>query len=1168
MRINAVFLTLCLLLLAQPVMSIQANQLSNLPLSLGEQVKPNVLFLLDDSGSMESEIRLTPGALAITDYRLHEKTGSDDERNIGAAYNKYDTWTVAEQSNGPDRCYASHRELLRLCKGYNALAFDPQLSYKPWFGFTDADINAALLYPTEKGPDKVANTQTVDLQALPSGGSLFSVDPLQRGYGYVRWDDAAKLGSFEQGECGELSGFSDVKIDNSHFMPVGLMSQKEKQNYANWFVYHRKPRFVVTASMLDLIHQTNLRVGLATINNDADVATEIKDTVDNVGLATAHKQALLEAIVELGQNKMTPLRRSLENAGRYYWGKSVDKSFVSDSTAPPSPILSAQEGGACQHNYTVLITDAAANEGDVPRYEGDYGNADGDINQPYAGYPYADAYSGSLADIAMHFYAADMSALANKVRSKNPADNNPGQHMLTYSIAFALPGAITGPLPSATSSSDGKISWINVPLTWPRPAVTAEDKSAVDDLLHAALNGRGSFYAALSPKAVQAGLHAMVESILNHSELASAPAVLNASSCKYGSYIYQSSFFPQHWSGDLRAFMLSGGKNTAATGEPLFSAAELLKNRLAAPQLGHTDRRIVTYNGVKGVAFRAPKNLNTLSENELSAAQLADLRFGQVAEQKYIEAIVAWIRGDNSDTRFRARSGAYVLGDIVHSIPQFVAKPEQPYPNHIESASVPYQAFVTANIGRPGIIYVGANDGMLHAFDADTGEELFAYIPGLVFSDKNKRGLHWLADPEYTHKAYVDATPTIADVVIDRQWRTYLVGALGAGGRGLYVLDITNPESFSSEQQVARAIKNEFIDDKLGYGFSRPQLTKLNNGEWAAIFGNGYGNDAESGGDGQAYLYVLYLDGRAESDGNRSFRRIATGLGPASNSACADIKKCNGLSSPTLIDLNSDAIVDRVYAGDLYGNMWAFDLSSPDASQWQVAHTKNGKPQPLFSTCNSNGPCMSADQPITVAPAVVGHAEKGAADTEPNTFVLFGTGQYLTQADINNDHTQSFYGVWDSGVGGLSPNNLQRQTISQASVAIPYRRLSNHAVDYSKAKGWRMDLPASGERVFVNPVAVGELILFASWSPNNEKCERGGQGHLMAAGIFSGTTPSFQVFNYDVAQASVTLDQLPLDLLFSDSKAFVPGRDGDINVVETLVSPKTKSRRVNWSILR
>jgi type IV pilus assembly protein PilY1 len=313
---------------------------------------------------------------------------------------------------------------------------------------------------------------------------------------------------------------------------------------------------------------------------------------------------------------------------------------------------------------------------------------------------------------------------------------------------------------------------------------------------------------------------------------------------------------------------------------------------------------------------------------------------------------------------FRDRKQRY-LGAIVNSSPQFVSVPDERYPDTIEGSlpSERYSTFKTAQSTRTPMVYVGANDGMLHAFDVSvetssstdvngdtvtvinamsgvSGSEVFAYVPALLTAD-----LPQLAQAAYSFDSFVDATPTLRDVFVDadgdgagtdKAWRTYLVGGLRNGGRGIYALDVTDPATTfdatattTNNQKAANIARFEYTHADLGYTYSRPQITKMNDGSWVTVVGNGY----NSVGDGAAKLFLLDLDTGLPLVGAcpTADGILNTGVGSKAGATCeASTSDCNGLSSPTLVDLNGDFKVDRIYAGDVHGNMCVFNVQSTD----------------------------------------------------------------------------------------------------------------------------------------------------------------------------------------------------------------------------------------------
>jgi type IV pilus assembly protein PilY1 len=399
-----------------------------------------------------------------------------------------------------------------------------------------------------------------------------------------------------------------------------------------------------------------------------------------------------------------------------------------------------------------------------------------------------------------------------------------------------------------------------------------------------------------------------------------------------------------------------------------------------------------------------------------------------------------------------------------------------------------YAAFRADNASRASMIYVGANEGMLHGFDAASGQETIAYVPQGIYDT-----LPRLTSPGYVHAYFVDGSPFAGDIHDGSRWHTYLAGFLGAGGRGYFALDVTDPSAFS-EGNAAGIVKldktagamDAAADPDLGHIFSEPvlepddprisqQITKLNNGRWALVTGNGYNSANED-----AVLLIQYLEGSME------LVKIATGS-PGGN----------GLSAPRLIDLDGDRIPDVAYAGDLKGQLWKFDLSSRNANKWTVAFDG----APFFAAKNA----LAQAQPITSAPVSLAHPDGGV-------MLVVGTGRHLTDADRSDTTTQSVYGLYDNTVvnrstqlsgqsrGLLSGGSpiadgrafLVQQAIDTSSTATtasgqPLWSVSSNPVDYAGAnpkRGWYLDLPTPGERVLDNLTwAGGNLVDVTSTIP-------------------------------------------------------------------------------------
>ncbi|MDP3009196.1 MAG: PilC/PilY family type IV pilus protein [Methylococcales bacterium] len=473
---------------------------------------------------------------------------------------------------------------------------------------------------------------------------------------------------------------------------------------------------------------------------------------------------------------------------------------------------------------------------------------------------------------------------------------------------------------------------------------------------------------------------------------------------------------------------------------------------------------------------------------------------------------------------------AWLLGDIVNSDAVYVSNEDYGYAG--KSASIPeagtngatYKTFVDAKTDATSkkskymMTYVGANDGYLHGFDARipplssgvrtkdplAGQELLAYMPNTVFSlnTAGQYSVRNLSAPDYTHQYFVDGSPKVSDVYFssDSKWHTVLVGTTGAGGKGVFALDITNPGTFATANPVLWEISNtdapkaaditEFATN-MGYSLPQPSIGRMANGKWAAIVANGYASGDGSTNGGKAVLYIIDIQ-----TGN-IIKTIDTGEGSAT------LK--NGLSTPFAADVNQDGIIDAIYAGDLLGNMWKFDVSNKTASQWDVAYKKSGKSIPLFTACfnaSSDATCDASRQAITNKPQV---GKVGSTQTPGDVMVYFGTGKYFEDSDndILNTKTQSFYGIWDKcplgGSGILCSTTVPKSTLVKQTIMAELtspaniRVTSPNTVDYSTKNGWYMDFedPNStttpkankGERIVSASLLRGGRIIFVTLIP-------------------------------------------------------------------------------------
>jgi type IV pilus assembly protein PilY1 len=415
------------------------------------------------------------------------------------------------------------------------------------------------------------------------------------------------------------------------------------------------------------------------------------------------------------------------------------------------------------------------------------------------------------------------------------------------------------------------------------------------------------------------------------------------------------------------------------------------------------------------------------------------------------------------------------------------------------------------------VIYVGANDGMLHGFDAETGKEVVAYIPHGIASVEADAGMHYLLDKNYEHRYYVDGSPVAADAKINGVWKTVLLSGLGAGGESVFALDITDPTQLT-EANAANTVLWEFTADDMGFTFAQPKVAKMNDGTWVAIIGNGYNNTA----DGQSKIFILNLATGA------LIKKFETGVGSSGASPCAD---CNGMSTATTFDVDGNGTADYIYAGDVQGNVWAINVTSDKQSEWvfdsevtygddgQIISYSGGLTEPLFTT-DGNAPITTE---LAAAPL---YRQIQENNHYPGILVMFGTGQFLAHGDHRSARTEKFYSVLHShgqyGLSTATPGDFVQREITSTTITVDGESEGARKIEadpgeeyiaYDKDPterqyGWYVDLPASGERVIHPPKVVGDYVLFNTFYPHSSNvCSAGASGYLMAANYRNGLAP-------------------------------------------------------------
>ncbi len=1046
-----------------PLPAWSAMSLSDVPLFLTSAVHPNVIFTLDDSGSMQFEIM--PEGLITKDVRFVYPVrtgtyGDDTYSNYVVGFDANNDYTAKLRSSHVNKIY-----------------YNPEVRYLPWSKadgslMDNASVTCAphnpWLVPNKNDPTKdcrnLTENNTANVSWLQSNNTLKTESQTFFPAVYFQYKGSGSIdsaGSYTQVEIRSGKTYTGG-LGRTDCAAVPICTYDEEiQNFANWYTYYRSRVLLARAGAgrAFAAQNKNMRAAFGAINKGSTsidgVSTETLITgvrlFDGADKADFFDKLYGHTIPAQG----TPLRTALKGVGEYLRrndakGPWSDKPGVggTDSIQP-----------VCRQNYHILMTDGYWNDSytGVNNADGSDGTAiiNGTANATPATYqykpalPYKDGYKNTLADVAMYYWKTDLRTdLANRVpaNAKDPAF---WQHLVNFTVGLGVQGSLT----SLPGSAGG-------PAGWPNP--TATETAKIDDLWHAAVNSRGEFFSAQDPATFATGLTNALTNIT--ARISSAAAVTtNTSRLNTGAQIYQAKFNSADWSGQLLAFNL---QSDASLGALQWEASEQLP--------AHSNRSILTHNGTTALAFTAA------NFSSLSAAQQAALNknISGVNDGKGI-ARIGWLRGDKATEivqggTFRNRNNG-VLGDIVNSDLLHIKSLDFGY--DFLPAGTPgqssYHTFRKANNSRTPVIYTGANEGMLHAFNAETGVELFAYVPSTIYSDLSR-----LTSTSYTHRYLVDGNAYAGDAYIGTTpaWKTVLLGTLGGGGKSVFALDITDPVHFSASNVLW-----EFTDADLGFIHGQAKIARLNNGAWAAIIGNGY----NSTGD-KAFLFIVDLQTGA------LIKKIPT------NSSTS-----NGLSTPALVDINDDKTIDYIYAGDLQGNVWKFDLSQTDSAQWSVAYKSGCTGLPLFTARNGSNQV----QPIT-SPLEIGYHLEGSV-RKAGYMIYFGTGQFVASGDTTDKKIQSLYGIWDRNDGSSSriPETdrsvLQSQAIlTEITTPSPQRTSSSNPVDWTTRRGWYIDLQRpdgtkEGERSVVMPMLNFGRVIFTTLIPSVDPCEAGGRNWLM-----------------------------------------------------------------------
>jgi len=989
------------------------------------QVRPNVSFVLDTSGSMA---RL---------YAPDEASPFDDAYGYKSSqcnsiyYNPTIVYAPPKNSDGTDFANASFTGAWT--DGYST--GDGTVNLSTNFKAHGSDTAQAAYYYTYKGSASANFLNTSNLFYRECNSSI--------------------------GNTPGKNVFTYVKVTASSG-PAGI---DERVNFANWYSYYRS-RMLLMKTGAGRAFSTigaNYRIGFMTI-----YATPSNSTTDNSYLKISdfdqtQKDAFYKRFYSQDPSGNTPLKRALSVAARNIAG-----------VLGPDPIQYS-----CQQNFTILTTDGYWNNGTANGVKLDgsssIGNQDNNASSTPA--PMFDGNlsgsSNTLADVAAYYYNTDLRptggtcntgvAGADVCKDNVPTstqDPAPHQHMTTFTLGLGVNGQLSFDDDYLNGKSADYNAIVSGSKNWPVPV--GDKLTTIDDLWHTAVNGRGQYFSAKDPDSLVAGLRTALAGVSAREAAGSAAATSNLEPVTGDNFVFLANYRTAKWDGDVQARLINPTTGAIST-TSLWSAQTTLDGKVT--DVSDT-RTIFTFlNNAKTsfipASFTAAQKASWFTPgNGPILSQFAGWTVPQktaATPDTVINYLRGWTgleqRGANTVLLYRARE--HVLGDIISGTPVYGKVPPFKYTENS------YQSFRNGLSGRQGVVYVAANDGMLHAFAADTGNELWAYIPSFVLPN-----LKALADEAYgtNHQFYVDGSPVLTDIWNGSAWRTILVGGLNAGGKGYYALDVTAPGS--------PTVLWEYTHAQMGFTFGNPVIGKLTDGSWNVFLSSGYNN-----ADGLGRLFVLNA-----LTGALKFT-LSTGVGDATTPS--GVGKIVGWTDDGL----ADNTVQRLYGGDLLGNLWRFDVNDLIAP--------GGKEATRLAIFKSGAYL----QPVTTKP------ELGLIQNKPVVFV--GTGKYLGASDLTDVGQQTLYAIRDelkaTGVGDVrnspsAPCVFVKQTLGVVSATS--RSASNNPVDFSIASGcgWYVDFnPANstpGERLVAGLALQLGVLTVATTIPEKSVCTLGGTGFV------------------------------------------------------------------------
>ena len=865
---------------------------------------------------------------------------------------------------------------------------------------------------------------------------------------------------------------------------------EEVNNYAVWNKWHSTRLLAAKTGLTGafLRQSNNFRLTYITIYDTS------LPVMQDFGQATTGTSNLYTWIDGLTTSTSTPLRRVLNMVGKQFQdNKSNTGPWGSNPSNPPAN-EKATDHLYCRRSFAILTTDGWWNDNESPVGEQDtikattlnynndstknYTYVPGDTGDPRSIGKSDDVNgdnskgtSNTLADIAMKYWVTDLrSDLPNTASSGKPTDPPFWQNLTTYTVGYGVPGSLSDS--KVDSAKKGELGW---------PSPTANTPSTVDDLRHAAWNGGGDFLNVTDATGFSRDLGNLIGNIAGQ-QVSQAGVAASAISLEIGTKKFIPTYAANTWWGNVEMVSLDSTGANAGSVWRVISLDKFGKPTSTTTLPTPANRNIhVWVNANQGALPFTYDTIKNGSYNLTGSNSKFQLSTSVTKDQ------INFLRGDQSkeggNAGFRLR--AAVLGDIVNSSPVFIKNNVDPLYENLPTgtpAHATYSAYkATKDARTEGVLLVGANDGMLHAFaegssTARGGREVFAYVPRSVLGK-----LEGLTQQTYSHQYFVDGPLTETDAYVEAPdptsgtvstgWTNIVVGTTGAGAKSVFAVNVTSPLTMTGKSVLweinadpafpVMGSNTSSTFTNLGYVLSAPQSGVTVSGDWVTIFGNGYAS-----ANGRASLFI-----------------VKTNTGELIQEIATDANIYNGLGGVRLV-LNANQQIIGAYAGDLLGKVWKFDLSSPTSTGWRLGNGGRALYQAMGGA-NQNIPI-----PITAAPAVIQRSDQ--SNYNPSYLVTVGTGKLFETSDMGPPSVgQVLYGLWDQLPFGSSANNfisdgelvnLSLVDVTQSVGSSTGKTLNNGGItsiygvqfadsnivsmDWTKKRGWKLPLnTVAGMRV-------------------------------------------------------------------------------------------------------